>query len=471
MRTPIEIKGYWWLPNLKKKKLFGTLKFSQDKGSILELVGVFGKQNDPRIEQPRIILGISQSGTPITLYKSFMTYLTYPLVGLGGGKYRTHMIFEGVHFKSEEKIKFNKLYGSYTDLDAWVDTYGFKIKSHDPRGKFISKVQYNLPKPQFFDINPDLKVGIVFSSAGPARSIVQTEVKISQQAHLVVTSKKGDINFEVLFKKLNIFSALLQTAAQRIPYPVTLTGFSKVNAQMVNGKNIYYTEIKIYYEPIESISDQRDKIPQEFLFTFKDLRAKQIVSWFDSFEKYETVIYLYRSLFYSSRMFIDTKFLNISQALESLHSILFSNENLPHKKFVKQREKVLKAVPGKLVTWVEGALNNANYKRLRLKILELLNNKKNIVGQFIDDFDLFSKRVVSTRNELVHHNKQKDAFRREELPFAIDIQTMVFEIFLLKIIGFSDKKIKELLEFKVKSHLTGWKHLRKKQKIIQTKSP
>ncbi len=460
MQKPIELKGYWWLPNSAQNRLPGTLTFSQEGGAFLEVVGVFSTERIVQIEQPIIILGITQQGKPVTLYKCLYTQWSYPLVGLGGGKYRVHVVFEGVHFDAEEKIKFHKLCGSYTDLDAWVDIYGFSIEQENANGKFTSTIRYEKPASQFFDVGDGFEVGIGFSSHGPDQSIVQTEVKISQRAYLVIKSNNGDVGFADLFKRLNIFSYLLQNAVQRVPYPISVFGFSKENSQEREGREPYYPEIYIYYQPIESMLDHKEKIPQEFLFTFRDLTAEQIVTWFSSFDKYETVIHLYRSLFFSNRLFIDTKFLNIVQALESLHSILFNNQYLPNDKFVEQKEKVLQVIPSEFIEWVNDALSNANYKRLRLKIFEILDTKKEVISKFIDDMDLFARRVTGTRNNLVHHNKQKWTFQKEELPSAIYLLTMVFEIYLLEIIGFSDEKVKELLEPKIQSHLTGWNHLR-----------
>ena len=460
MQNPFELKGYWWLPDSEDGKLPGTLTYSQEDGAFLELVGVFDSKKLEPVPQLPIILGITQQGKPITLYKCIINNWTYPLVGLGGGKYRAHFVFEGVHFEAEEKIRFNQLCGSYTDLDAWVDIYGFAVEVDTADGKFASKVKYEKPASQFFDVGEAFEVGVGFSSHGPNQSIIQTEVKISQRAYLVVKSKNDDICFDDLFKQLNIFTYLLQFGVQRIPYPLSVFGFSKENPQELSEGKVYYPEINIYYTPIEPIANQKEKLPQEFLYTFRDLSADQISAWFASFDKYETIIHLYRSLFYSNRLFIDTKFLNIAQSLESLHSILFDGRYLSHDKFEEQKQKVLQTAPAELTEWVEDALSNANYKRFRQKIFELLENKKDTVERFVDDMDMFAKRVTGTRNEFVHHNKQKWTFQKEELPSVIYRLTMVFELYLLGVLGFSGDKIKELIEPKVQTHLTGWKHLR-----------
>lgn len=461
MKDAFEYKGYWWLPDAEGNKLPGTLSFSQEDGAHLEIVGVFGTEQNKRIEEPTIILGMIQQGKPITLFKCLYSNWTYPLVGLGGARYRAHVIFEGVNFDSEEKIKFHQVCGNYADLDAWVDIYGFSIERENNEGKATSRITYEKPASQFFDIDDDYEVGIGFSSHGPNQAIVQTEVKISQRAYLVVKTKKGDVGFDDLYSRLNIFSDLLLVAIQRIPHPNRIFGFSQENIQEREGREPYYPEINIYYQPVEPTLRPPDKLPNEMMFIFKDLEKDQIAAWFSSFEQYQTVIHLYRTLFYSNRLFIDTKFLNIAQALESLHSILFGNEYLSHDEFVEKRDRVLQFVPDDLAEWVGTALNSANYKRFRLKIFELLKNKEGIIGECIDDLDLFSKRVRDTRNEFVHHNKQKWTFQYGiELITAIDLMTMLFETYLLEILGFSEEKVQELMKPKIQTQRTGWKHLR-----------
>jgi hypothetical protein len=465
VKNPIEIKGLWWLPDDADNELPGTLSFSQDDGAFLEIVGVFGTEQTARIEQPDIILGVTQQGKPVTLYKCFYNNWTLPVAGLGGGKYRVKLVFEGVHFESEADIKFNQLCGNYTDLDAWVDIYGFTIERNPADNSFVANVRYEKPAAQFFDIGDAFEAGIGFSSQGPNWSRIQNEVTISQQAYLAVKSKTGDVSFDTLFTQLNAFSYLLQIAIQRVPYPLTIFGFSEKNIQKVDGQKPYSPEINIYFEPIEALTNQKPKFPPEMLFTFKDLDKNQIKNWFFTLEKYQTVIHLYRALFYKDRLFIEAKFLNMAQALESLHSILFGSQRMPYEAFVSQKKQVLQMLPAEFHDWVNAALNNANYKPFQQRIQELFQKKAIFFAELIDDIDLLAKRIQNTRNEFVHHTEQRWTFRsKKELLSAIELMTMLFEAYLLEIIGFPDEKVKELLEPKIKSQITGWKHFRTMKK-------
>ena len=198
MLEPKEFKGFWWLPEIPKKQLPGILTFSQDEGAILELVGVFGTKRK-FLEQPPIILGIAQNGKPITLYDCQVRQWTFPVTGLGGATYRAQVIFEGAHFQKEEEIKFCKLCGGYTDLDAWVDISGFRITYDLSEKNYRSTIKYSRPKSRHAIIGDNYEVGIGFTFKGPDQEIVQTEAKISQHAYLFVSNKIGDQPFEGIF--------------------------------------------------------------------------------------------------------------------------------------------------------------------------------------------------------------------------------------------------------------------------------
>jgi hypothetical protein len=453
VQDSLKIIGYWWLPASEDNKLPGILTFSQDEGAVLETIGMFGTD---QADQPVLIHGIDEHGHPITLSNCIIHSYNHPIIGSGVGnqKYWVHMIFEGVHFPSEAQIKFYKLYGYYTDLDAWVDINGFEIEQNLIDGKLISRISYEQPPNLLIDIDDNFQVGVGFSYNGPNLSFVQTEVKITQETYLVVGTKNCDIDFECLFEKLNIFSYLLQVATQRIPYPILIIGLSHVNSQEINGEEKYNPKIKIYYQPIEPIRKQKPLIPPLMLFTYKDLDAEQIKKWFSSFEFYKTQIHLYRALFFNNRLFLETKFLNIAQALESLHGILYGSQYLSNDDFKKKKELALESVPDEYKVWVERALTSTNYKSFKIRIYELLKRKEQLFSVCINDFENFSKRVRDTRNEFVHQGKQKNSFHsKEEIFSSTKLLSIVFEVYLLEIMGFPDEKIAKIYKQQIDQYL------------------
>jgi hypothetical protein len=458
---PVELNGLWWLPNNPEKKLPGKLIFSQESGAELELLGVFGTERSPKVEETKIILGLTQEGKPVTLHDCY--YLAWnipwnlPTIELGGSRFRAKYVFEGAHFEKEADIKFNQLYGNFTDLDAWVNINGFSIDHNTIDGRFEFTIKYTKPAPRFMKIDDRYEVGVDFSSHGPKSSIVQADVNITQRTYLVVKTKE-DLPFEDLYNVLNKFTHLIQIGIQRITYPIMVFGFTKANIEDNKEQKLYSPEVNIYYQPVEAYAEKKSLIPQEMLFTFDDLDEILIKNWFKVYDKFQTAIHLHRSLYYSNRLFIETRFLNIAQALESLHSILFDNQYIPMDEFKRRREVLLDTIPAELKDWTTEILAGANYKRFRLKILELIEKKEHIFSQCILDKERFVQHIRDTRNEFVHQSKQRWTLRdKEALVSAIFLLSYLFESHMLEIIGFSDEKATDLFKPQIKKYLSRWK--------------
>lgn len=460
MKEPLEVRGYWWLPDLSDNKLPGVLIFTQEDGARLDILGVFNFEQFMQIDQYTLIHGVDQKGKPITLYKCYRSKWNLNFPGIASCEYRAIMVFYGVWFASEADISFFQLLGHYTDIDAWINTYGFTIERGTPDSTSEIIVKYNKPQTRFVDIGDGIEAGIGFKSNGPNSHIIQTEVNISQSAYLIINSKTGDKSFDNIFSLLNTYSQLLQLGAQRLVYPFSIIGHSTKLAEEREDSKPYHPPIHIYFRPVEAFQGQKRKLPQEMLFTYQDLEDTQIMAWFQSWEKYETLIHLYRALFYQNRLFLESKFLNIVQALETLHSIKFGGRFLPELEFKKRKKMVLEHIPQEQKSWVESAIDKANYKPLKMKIEELINNKIGFFEGLIDDPDVYSRKVRDTRNGFVHQGRPSNAFSIEELPRATEVLTMLFEIYLLEVIGFSDEKIRQLFHSKIQGIKTGWKHLR-----------
>jgi hypothetical protein len=341
------------------------------------------------------------------------------------------------------EIKFHTLYGSFTDLDIWVGIHGFDIQNDTWAETTIS---YKMPASQFFQIDDSFSIGISFSAQGPRKTIVQSDVSISQQTFLVVRSLAGDIEFQELHTKLNILSYLVQISTQRMPYIVSLFGESSQKCIERKDQAPYYPLIEIYFQPIEPYKHRRSLIPQELLFDYRDCSDEQIRRWFTTFDKHEKAIHLYRALFYEQRLFLEAKFLNMAQALEVLHSSLFGGQQVDGDELSGRVSIVLENTPDELKPWVKNALLNSNFKPFKQKIYELLETKSAYFSGLIDDLEKFSIRVRDTRNEFVHLTAQKKTFRDgDELLSAINLLTLLFEIYLLDLLGFSDDKVQELI--------------------------
>lgn len=461
MEKNIKVTGAWWLPDSPRKRINGTLTFSPETGCELEIYGVFNeKQRGCLPEQPTIILGISQEKKPITLYRCINTELSYPFFSLGASKYFAHFMFEGIHFKNESEICFHQLNIDYLNADSWIGISGFKFVFDENEDKITYKIEYSNPSEIIIPINDSLDVGIGFSCIGPSLSHIQSEVTINQKSILFARSKKGDISFEDLDHKLQIFCDLFQISIQRIPQVISFFGFS-TKLSINSGKDKKYLPIEIYYQPIEYTKNCKKISQQEMLFIYKDLDIDQIKIWVENFFEIQTFFALYRSLFFRDHLFVETRFINISQALESAHSLLFENNFMPKKEFENRILKVLNLLQEEDRLWIKTIFSNANEKRFKQRIIELLNLYSYIFSDYIPDSNVFACKVRDTRNSFIHQSKPKYCIQDKlELHKTIELMKMIFESFLLDRIGFSNDKIKELMQPKLDTFATGWKHLR-----------
>lgn len=451
-----ETKGHWWIPTKASRKLFGDLVYNENAGAKLALSGTFSDSPNDVPETYEVILGISAQGKLITLVNSVPLNLTWNFFSknLGSSTYHSHLIFEGVHFKNKKQIKFHELRASYSDLDAWVNKSGFRISESPIRGRATRRqaITFSLPKSRAVKLSKKLTAGVAFHRNGPTWNAVQVEAKITQQAFFVIrNTQKTDTSYFELKEKVSSLAELLQLASQRLATPKEIIGYTKKNRELIGKKRTpYYPPVKIYYQPIEVPGNLKAIYPNDFLFLFKDLTDKQIANWFSAYGRYQTQIHLYRTLRYSSRSFAETKFLNIVQALEALHSKLYTAHQLDPKIFKQRRDEAIASVPPKLKEWLHETIGSNNFKPLKSKLAELLEKKRPLFSEIVSDHNTFAYRVRQTRNQLIHQGLHQRSFEQgKELHCATLLLVYLFEAYLLQLIGFTPAKIKTIYKRRI----------------------
>lgn len=467
MKEPFELKGIWWLPQSPRKKISGILSYSPKEGCHLELFGVFYNEIHDFPPQPTIILGLTEDNKLITLFKCLNTSISIPIIGIGRTVYFAHFLFEGTHFMKEQDIQFSQLNISYENLDSWVGINGFNINYEQLENQIIG-IQYQKPHQKVIKINESLNVGVDFSYTGPKMSQIQSETSISQNTFLFAQNNSGKIPFDDLNQSLWIFSYLFQISIQDFQNVVRFWGYQQIKSKKLKGRKFVSNLVNIYFSPIEYNENQKPINPQEMLFLYKDLDNQLIQKWFHNFDKVQSIVPLYRSIFYKKRLFIDNKFINIAQALESIHSVKFDNYYLNDEEYRQKVDEICKHIPSEYINWVKSVFSTANEKRFKQRIIELLEARRYIFSSYIDDNDLFAQKIRDTRNYFVHHTKQKYLLTdKGELIASINLMTILFESYLLDLIGFDDKIILEMLLPKLQTQKTGWKHTRSlKPKIV-----
>jgi len=443
MLDPFELMGFWWLPETPNNILAGTLRFSQDGGGKLELLGLFQEFQSPnQLHNPVIILGVSTDGSPITLYRCYRNNFNLRIPGISTSTYQILTIFRGAYFQKEQDILFRDIAVNYTDLDEWVGISGFNIDHSN------LKIEYKKPEPIRIDIDDDFRLSIVFSRKGPSTSFVTKEITITQRTYLKLEYKAGDLSFENFRKKHHLLSDLLTLGVCRPVFPVYMAGTTEKAKNEAEGQPAYYPPVEIYYQLIEQPLSRKPLIPDEMLFSYQDIKPRFerfIRNWFSKSEELRVVLDLYFGSQYSQRLFINYIFLNIIQALETYHRLRMTNQVLSVEEHRERVEEILSLVPAKYQTWLKGLITPANQPTLRIRLKEIVQKYTRLITPMVGDNEEFIARIVATRNHEIHHTHDKKAITDTgELFSAIRTMTILLESLLLEELGFSQDEVLEL---------------------------
>ncbi len=170
--------------------------------------------------------------------------------------------------------------------------------------------------------------------------------------------------------------------------------------------------------------------------------------WIKNYRLIYTLFSLYRSARYEEKS-IETKFLLLSQAVESYHRRFRDGSYLSKSEFQSQVLKTLyKAIPAQLDQSFKDSLKSrlkySNEYSLRKRIKDLINENKKILERYFKIPNDLENEIVNARNYLTHFDKDNHGITTSKLVFYSTILKALFELSLLREIGFEQDKISEL---------------------------
>ncbi len=151
-------------------------------------------------------------------------------------------------------------------------------------------------------------------------------------------------------------------------------------------------------------------------------------------------------------MYAELQFLSLAHALEVYHSRTMNHSVFTKEQFKKRLKVIFDSIPLKYwryKKWLEGELSWSNDLELQQRLEELVRIKKqgDLFSEFLVDKKKFIKKVKYTRHFHTHYNKEleKKAAKGKEFILLIRQMKLLLEIYFLKEIGFSWKKIRTLI--------------------------
>lgn len=448
MAKEFEYKGLWWLPESKERTIPGTLRFNPEDGPILELIGSF--HDIPELSAkppPEIVLGITSNGKKITLYgyQGKSDQISWP--GLTTTTMKPRVMFVGYHFAKKEEISFDNLSINYLYLEDWYFTNPFSIK-HDLPKEYSMKYQY--PKPGIALLE-DFKVTLESNLNVSYRKRTDIQVKHSVFIKAASKEKRHFSDFLDFFYKIRNFISL---GVKRPVYPLVIRGQTDKNIVVMGDGTKVCPQIEIYMKQTSREIQKKTITPFEMLYSFNNIEAQFetfLKNWIQIADNLKPVHDLYFGTLYNPRMYIEDKFINSTQALETYHRRKFPESYaIEPEKSDEIVKKAVEVVPNEFREHFQQKLMYSHEHGLRTRLTDIIKINDVIISSFIRtgrERKSFIQKVVVTRNFLTHYDKslEQEAAKGEELYWITQKLKIIIEIILLREIGIEQETIKNVI--------------------------
>jgi ApeA N-terminal domain 1 len=336
MRTQFTHQGVWWLPETPEEQVTGNLTFSPDEGGTLDLIGSLKNERKFGIATaPEIILGLTVSGKPVTLYQCYEKDTTLSSGGMMKTDYIITVIFVGHHFRDAESMLFNHMYFRFAYLEEWLDMPTFDKKF----GKYVWSIKYRKPK-RVKLLSTD-NYGITLATAAQIKSdVISATIENKYSIGVIFKQDRPFGEFiDIMTKLQNLISlCVLRTAP-----PVEIDGRTTAASYML-GRKRRYTSIKICYQlPLPANIGQNVRT-DDMLFSFQDIskRANVIIqNWLQKTEMLRPMYSLYFGTIHNTKMYAEHEFLSLMQALEYYHRATMPELELPEN---EHNERILQII-------------------------------------------------------------------------------------------------------------------------------
>lgn len=440
--------GYFWLPEQQENKIPGILTI-KDGGDIeLEVVGLFDesiKALNSDDDLSRIIGHIEKDGL-VTLDNCFYTKKNISFGGISKSKVCVNRVLSGVAYDKDEEVTFNSLSFSVDCMDEWVGISGINVQNDwDNRTATIS---YKPPENIEYSLYNGMQLEICFAYTLPGFPNT-TEAKITQKAYFKLSTEalKPLSDFtEIAYKLTNLMCFAIDATVTLKELTATSV---EIQREISEGKS-YPVPIRIFYPSIPYSEKIPHKSWHQMLFSYgaiKDNAQGVFNNWMNAYEILSPALSLYFSTKIGAQKYLDGKFLALAQGLETYHRRTSDEKLMDEEQFASLVASVKKNCPEEKIDWLEGRLMHGNEINLGKRLKRIIEPFKNHLGSSKQRSKLLRK-IVDTRNYLTHYSidlKDKSAEGRD-LWLLCQKMEVIFQLHFLKVLGFSDGEIQNVIE-------------------------
>lgn len=452
MFKPYKIDGKWWVSGKPKPKVTGTLSIDDDERISLSLVDCLEKRPlfSNRLPERQVILGLTTDGERITLVDCFEVSYRTTSSGIPTSKYIADFVLKGQHFRTLDDVKTKKVLARFSYLDTWLSLDGFRI-DHTKSDERDLEIRYKRPSNQTIKVNDKTSLITGTGVSGPNLRSFVTEVHVKQEAYLGI-EKSSPVSLKSILKELGRAKDLISLATQNpAAYSRVLIWPERTGYRTYLGRSS--DEVEIFFRQVHPRVSEEDIGRRSMLFTFKDVQedgqdARLVRRWFDLASTIGPALDLYFAAIADPGMYLQQKFLILSQALESYSRLMGDNTVLTKKEHKERLAKIIGRVLPEHEPWLKKRLENSNEPSFLMRIKNISASVKEPAEIVVKNIPAFAKRIRDVRNILTHPGSKRREPKPDEILKLSNQMQHLLTLLILKGLGKDSKSMANLVRTK-----------------------
>lgn len=402
----LSIKGIWFVPSTPENRLAGELCYDPEAGSKLTLYGSFSDNLITIDDSQKVIIGLVEGSRYVTLFDTFQirresvtfrrdTELSTPIC-----TYCVNFFALDCYVDSWDSLLVSSVKIHYRNLEEWVGVTGFEFDDlmEDCKKNEVD-VKYVYREPISFSLPYEgVLARFLFTLQPFSYEVFPKSVHLEHSTYLLITSSQPK-NLSDFQEYIYRMQALIIIAL----YQDTFVDLFEFQLERNEKWSRFY-----FHQGKRDIKPLRDF--RRMLFTFQSVRDrfdKFVSDWFSLCDSLDNILPLFIDQFINESRFDANKFLNIAQAAESLHSILYNHLRLPKDEYKKKLNEIVTSVPEEHKDFVKKKLSQANALILAERLKELVDKCPDEIKQkYFPDEKTFINQIRDSRNYYTHYDRK-----------------------------------------------------------------
>jgi hypothetical protein len=434
--------GVWWFPFQEKRKVAGTVTFTEKDGINLALKGILEpnrNQMNPQFQVYPLILGLTKDGLAITLLDCEDIHLSFTISSRRSGKQKcwAKAAYIGVHFTNSQEILFDKMDLYYSFLPQWAGVFPFR--GHQ---KPFEEVKATTEKGTI-TVQSTNFLGNEWIKEEDLPKAVWMKIEVHEALPLS----------EWITRFISPLQNLLTLTTQRPNAIVDIVAYSKQKVMAQSNDDLSEIPVQVVFLPeIIPYSTGNDVFPETNLFSLQEIAGdftRIIDTWLKVADELDSVCDLFFEVRYTQQ-YLKDRFLFFAQAVETYQYRRSERRYLPDDKFQGLMELLYDACPEDHREWLEDKLQHGNKPTFRNQLRDLVRKTSEIllplIGQSSRKRQAFTDSVYYTRNYLTHHTREdaQRAANSEKLLFITHCLSIALQVCLLYELGFTEQQCVEI---------------------------